>query len=343
MNATWTVTSLWNTGFVANYKITNSAATQLTDWTVEFDLPADESVTTVWGGELDQSGKHYVLTPEDYNHTVAPGGSISVGFQAALTGAYTAPVNCVINGEPCSDGSVPQGESATPAATVTASSGTQICDQFGTTTVAGSYVVQNNRWGSNAAQCIDVAGSGFSIAKQDGSVATDGAPLSYPSIYLGCHDNNCSPGSSLPTQLNQIRAANSSISYGYTDGTYDAAYDIWLDPTPKKDGVNQMEIMIWFNRQGPIQPVGSKTGSATISGRDWDVWQGNNGANKVISYVAPTPMDSWDFSVLDFTNDVRTKGLITDAWYLTSIQAGFEPWRGGVGLAVNSFSANVTH
>ncbi|WP_373424916.1 GH12 family glycosyl hydrolase domain-containing protein [Mycobacterium simiae] len=49
-------------------------------------------------------------------------------------------------------------------------------------------------------------------------------------------------------------------------------------------------------------------------------------ANNLISYVAPAPISTWDFSVLDFTNDVGSRGLITTAWYLTSIQAGFEPW-----------------
>ena len=33
--------------------------------------------------------------------------------------------------------------------------------------------------------------------------------------------------------------------------------------------------------------------------------------------------------MLDFINDVRNRGAITNSWYLTSIQAGFEPWQGG--------------
>ena len=32
---------------------------------------------------------------------------------------------------------------------------------------------------------------------------------------------------------------------------------------------------------------------------------------------------------------------VTDSWYLTTIQPGFEPWSGGVGLSVNSFDASV--
>jgi hypothetical protein len=219
---------------------------------------------------------------------------------------------------------------------------TQICDQYGSTTIGGRYTVMNNRWGTSAQQCINVTGTGFAITSQQGVGSTSGAPVSYPAIYVGCHYTNCSPGTNLPMQVSSISSATSSISYNYVSGaTYDAAYDIWLDPTPRKDGVSAMEIMIWFNRQGSIQPIGSVVGSTTIGGRTWQVWQGSNGANNVISYVAPSPIASWNFSVLDFINDVKNRGAITSAWYLTSIQAGFEPWIGGAGLAVTNFSATV--
>lgn len=224
----------------------------------------------------------------------------------------------------------------------TAQADTTICDQYGSTTIQGRYVVQNNRWGTSAQQCINVTSTGFRIATQQGSSPTNGAPVSYPSVFLGCHYTNCSPGSTLPMQVSRIRNATSSISYQYAGGTYNASYDIWLDPTPKTNGVNQMEIMIWFNRQGPIQPIGSAVGNTTIAGRSWQVWRGSNGSNNVISYVASSTINSWSFNVLDFINDVRARGAITNSWYLTSIQAGFEPWNGGVGLAVNNFSASVS-
>jgi len=231
---------------------------------------------------------------------------------------------------------------ATAIVTSPAHADTQICDQFGSTTIQGRYVVQNNRWGTSAQQCINVTSTGFSITSQQGSNPTNGAPVSYPSVYYGCHYTNCSPGTNLPMQVSRISSATSSISYQYVSGAiYDASYDIWLDPTPKTNGVNQQEIMIWFNRQGSIQPIGSVVGTTTIGGRSWQVWQGSNGSNNVVSYVAPSAISSWSFSVLDFINDVRNRGAITTAWYLTSIQAGFEPWQGGVGLGVTSFSAAV--
>lgn len=229
---------------------------------------------------------------------------------------------------------------ALPVLPTAAQADTRICEQYGSTTIQGKYTVMNNRWGSTAEQCINVTGSGFQIVSQKGWTS-GGAPLSYPAIYVGCHYDNCSPGTTLPRQVSQIGSVPSSISYNYVGGTYNASYDIWLDPTPKRTGVNQMEIMIWLNRQGSIQPIGSRVGSTGVGGRTWEVWQGNNGGNDVVSYVAPSPIGSWSFNVMDFVRDVDSRTRVDSSWYLTSVQAGFEPWQGGEGLAVNSFSTDV--
>ncbi|MEU9559160.1 GH12 family glycosyl hydrolase domain-containing protein [Streptomyces fumanus] len=219
---------------------------------------------------------------------------------------------------------------------------TTICEQFGSTTIQNRYVVQNNRWGTSAEQCVTATDSGFRLSRADGSVPTNGAPKSYPSVFYGCHYTNCSPGTNLPARISGISAAPSSISYGYvSNAVYNASYDIWLDPTPRTDGVNRTEIMIWFNRVGSIQPIGSPVGTATVGGRSWEVWSGSNGSNDVLSFVAPSAISSWSFDVMDFVRHTVSRGLATNDWYLTSIQAGFEPWQNGAGLAVNSFSASV--
>ncbi|MGW2965258.1 GH12 family glycosyl hydrolase domain-containing protein [Streptomyces sp. NPDC001220] len=219
---------------------------------------------------------------------------------------------------------------------------TSICEPFGTTTIQGRYVVQNNRWGTSASQCVTATESGFRITQADGSVPTNGAPKSYPSVYNGCHYTNCSPGTNLPAQLSAVSTAPSSISYAYVnDAVYDAAYDIWLDPTPRTDGVNRTEIMIWFNKVGSIQPIGSPVGNASVGGREWQVWSGNNGSNDVLSFVAPSAVTSWAFDVMDFARQAVSRGLAQNSWYLTSVQAGFEPWQNGAGLAVTSFSSTV--
>jgi cellulase/cellobiase CelA1 len=219
---------------------------------------------------------------------------------------------------------------------------TTLCEPFGTTTIQGRYVVQNNRWGTSATQCVTATDTGFRVAQADGSVPTNGAPKSYPSVFNGCHYTTCSPGTKLPARLDTISRAPSGISYGYVaDAVYNASYDIWLDPTPRTDGVNRTEIMIWFNKVGPIQPIGSPVGTATVGGKSWQMWTGSNGANDVLSFVAPSAITDWNFDVMDFVRATVDRGLAEDDWYLTSVQAGFEPWQNGAGLTVKSFSSDV--
>jgi cellulase/cellobiase CelA1 len=96
-SASLSVSHSWQTGFIAHFAITNSSSAPLTDWKLEFDLPAGESVSHTWNGTLAQSGTHYVLSPANWNRTIAPGASATGGFRGVLTGAYSPPVNCVLN------------------------------------------------------------------------------------------------------------------------------------------------------------------------------------------------------------------------------------------------------
>jgi hypothetical protein len=222
---------------------------------------------------------------------------------------------------------------------------TQICEKYGSTTIQGGrYVVQNNVWGTDQTQCINVTTTGFSISQANHNVPTNGAPAAYPSVYYGCHYANCSVGSILPLRVSDSRFAGmqTSVSMSFPgSGQWDAAYDIWFDPTARTDGQNTgAEIMVWVNHAGAPQPVGSRVGTANIAGGTWDVWEGNIGWN-VISYVRNPGTSSVSFAPAAFFNDSVSRGYAQTSWYLTSIQAGFEPWTGGQGLAVNTFSVTT--
>uniref|UniRef100_UPI003FD827D5 cellulose binding domain-containing protein n=1 Tax=Mycobacterium pseudoshottsii TaxID=265949 RepID=UPI003FD827D5 len=80
------------------------SSTQLTSLLIN---NAGALVTRAWNSKLSKTGTHYVLTPESYNTTIAPGSSVTVGFQAAQTSTYSAPANCQLNGESCGDGPAP--------------------------------------------------------------------------------------------------------------------------------------------------------------------------------------------------------------------------------------------
>ncbi|EUA35818.1 cellulose binding domain protein [Mycobacterium xenopi 3993] len=62
-----------------------------------------ESVSHTWNSTITQSGTHYVLTPANWNRIIAPRGSATGGFRGVLTGTYSPPTNCLLNGQyPCS-------------------------------------------------------------------------------------------------------------------------------------------------------------------------------------------------------------------------------------------------
>ncbi|WP_102417889.1 cellulose-binding domain-containing protein [Mycobacterium sp. 4858] len=101
--ATLSVEHAWQTGFIANFTVTNLSTVPLTDWRIDFDMPAGQSVLHTWNSTVTQSGTHYVLTPANWNRSIAPGGSATGGMRGVVTGSFTPPSNCVLNGQyPCS-------------------------------------------------------------------------------------------------------------------------------------------------------------------------------------------------------------------------------------------------
>lgn len=233
--------------------------------------------------------------------------------------------------------------SATLATTgVPAFADTQICSQYGTsTTQGGKYVVMNNVWGAKTAQCITVTGTGFKIDTASHNNSTSGAPAAYPAVYAGCHYGNCTQGK-LPAPLSSLGDVRSKVTIGVPDtGEWDAAYDIWYDPTARRTGQNTgAELMVWLNHRGRPQPAGSKVATATVDGATWDVWY-QKGSWNIVSYVRQTPTTSFDGSLSAFTKDCLSRGYIQQSWYLTSVQYGFEPWIGGAGLRVDSFDVSI--
>lgn len=232
---------------------------------------------------------------------------------------------------------------AAAATAVPAQAAPVICEKFGGTYIQDdAFRVQNNVWGADTAQCIDVdQGGGFTVTQAEHDNATNGAPAAYPSIYAGCHWAQCTSGSELPMQASAsgFGGIETSVSVSYPGGgTWNAAYDLWFDPTPRTDGQNTgAEMMIWLNRQGSVQPIGSPVDTVTLAGGTWEVWFGSAGWN-VISYLRTSPTTAVDFAVDTFYRDAVARGFAQRSWYLTSVQAGFEPWIGGAGLTVNSFS-----
>jgi hypothetical protein len=113
LTAMFTQTSVWTSGYGADIVVHNSGDAAANGWTVEFDLPAGTTVTSSWSSVRTNTGNHYRFANVSYNATVAPGASVSFGFNAANLGV---PQNCTINGAACAGGTVPP---TTPTTTPT--------------------------------------------------------------------------------------------------------------------------------------------------------------------------------------------------------------------------------
>jgi aryl-phospho-beta-D-glucosidase BglC (GH1 family) len=89
----------WGAGFVAGVAITNNTGTTINGWTLEFDLPAD--IVNVWNAKIvSHVGNHYVIQAMPYNSSIAPGATISFGFQGASVSTPRSLTNVLLNGKP---------------------------------------------------------------------------------------------------------------------------------------------------------------------------------------------------------------------------------------------------
>jgi hypothetical protein len=61
------LSSMWETGFIAHFTIVNASTAPMADWRLEFDLPAGESVSHSWRNARMQYGAHYILSAANWN------------------------------------------------------------------------------------------------------------------------------------------------------------------------------------------------------------------------------------------------------------------------------------
>jgi hypothetical protein len=228
---------------------------------------------------------------------------------------------------------------------------TSLCQEQ-TAAVGGSYIVQNNEFDSSATECVSTDGNAdFTVASSGIANATNGSPGAYPSIYQGCHWGNCSSGglSTDPIQVSALSTGKVTTSWSTTQpggsaNAYDVAYDIWFNQTPTTSGQpNGTEIMVWLNHNGSVQPFGSEVASnVSIGGHTYNVWYGTQSSWDTVTYDMTSGATSVSgLDVGQLAADSVSRGYTQNSWYLIDVEAGFELWQGGAGLATNSFSVNV--
>ncbi|WP_406405285.1 glycoside hydrolase family 18 chitinase [Streptomyces sp. NBC_00879] len=158
--ATYTKVQDWGTGFEGKWTVKNTGTTSLSSWTVEWDYPSGTVVTSAWDADVTSSGTHWTAKNKSWNGTLAPGASVSFGFNGSGSGA---PSGCKLNGASCDGGSVPGDNPPSAPGTPSASNITD-------TSVALSWTAATDDKGIKN---YDVLRDGAKIATVTGTMYTN--------------------------------------------------------------------------------------------------------------------------------------------------------------------------
>lgn len=274
------------------------------------------------------------------SHAQSPYASISASTGVLAGNASKLVDSTASNGEKVEFGST----SGTIACTNSLKGSASISLQSGT------YNLQGDEWDSSEpfSLCND-DGIDFTIASSSID-NTGGAPGAYPDIYKGCNWGACTTNSGLPVLVSTMSATPNTVTSSYNtsvvSGTWDDSYDIWYNSgtSTSNNETNGLEMMIWLDHEGGVQPIGSVVASnVSIDGISFNVWYGSSTSTYgTVSYVTTSPITSVsNIDLGKFAADSVSRGYMKSTFYLIDVPVGFETWVGGTGLTVNSFSVTV--
>ena len=83
--------------------ITNNGTSTINGWTLKFAFNGDQKITQIWNGLASQTGNQVTVTNArnaSYNGTIAPGQSVSLGFNGTWATSDANPTAFTLNGSP---------------------------------------------------------------------------------------------------------------------------------------------------------------------------------------------------------------------------------------------------
>ncbi len=100
-SAGYSLTNTWAGGFQAQIVLTNTGSSAISPWTLTWTFPGDQKIGSMWTATFTQSGENVTAASEPYNATIAPGGSVTIGFTGTYTSSDASPASFAVNGTAC--------------------------------------------------------------------------------------------------------------------------------------------------------------------------------------------------------------------------------------------------
>ncbi|MFG2167210.1 cellulose binding domain-containing protein [Micromonospora chersina] len=91
----------WNNGLTEDITVTNTGTSTVNGWSLVFTLPGGQNIVGGWNATYTPTSGQVTARNVDYNATLAPNASLSIGFQATHTGNTARPSGFTLNGAAC--------------------------------------------------------------------------------------------------------------------------------------------------------------------------------------------------------------------------------------------------
>ncbi|QNE20315.1 chitinase [Kribbella qitaiheensis] len=102
-SAAFTKVSDWGSGFEGKVTVTNGTTSSLSTWSVALDFPSGYTISSSWDATRSTSGQTHTFTPPSWAGPLAPGASVTFGFNGN-PGNFPGLAACRLNGGSCSGG-----------------------------------------------------------------------------------------------------------------------------------------------------------------------------------------------------------------------------------------------
>ena len=100
--AVYSLTNSWQGGFQGQIVLTNTGTAAISPWKLTWTFPGDQKISQMWTASFTQSGENVTAVNLSYNATIAPAGSVTIGFTGTFTSSDAAPAAFSVNGTACS-------------------------------------------------------------------------------------------------------------------------------------------------------------------------------------------------------------------------------------------------
>ncbi len=224
--------------------------------------------------------------------------------------------------------------------------GTPLCGLRMVSLDGNTVIAMANAWNTparlRAHSCVTAtAGPRLRIVGSPGSRPLSGNPLGYPALFVGAFEGHATTKAVLPQAVADPRPLKVSWRWTAPAGVFAAALDLWVDARAAPPGRPQRELQIWLAHRGAVRPAGTKLAVVSVSGVRYQLWRKGSGIGSVVTYqrLAPTTVVA-HLDLRAILRDSQARHLVPVRGHLTTVQAGFEVWSGGVGLATTAFAVS---